>query len=111
MGYFLFIQNEKLIINLRNLVDKVALGKKIEIPIKEILQQRTIAKEHIDTTIDYLSHDVYIKKRLKQEIQNKATLNNFIWNKNEMDKFPENWDEIMPCEYNQQQLYLYEPIL
>ena len=62
-----------------NFVDKIALGKDINIPINTIMKERSITESTINTVIEYLSDDSYIKFRLKQFINKNILLDDFTW--------------------------------
>ena len=62
-----------------NLVDKVALMNKSNVIIEEILHQKKITEEYIDSVINYLTDDNYICGRLKANIKRSADLDEFTW--------------------------------
>ena len=74
-----FFQIQSYLMYICNLVDKVALMNKSNVIIEEILHQKKITEEYIDSVINYLTDDNYICGRLKANIKRSADLDEFTW--------------------------------
>lgn len=64
-----------------NLVDKVSIKKKINLPITDILKEKNITIEYLNGVFNYLTDNNYIKYRLSLLIRQCGnTLDGFTWN-------------------------------